>query len=172
MLSAALSAWVNLLIGWENPHRGSYRSLLPPITAAGGHTTVRRYSKLLNTTRAVNTGPGLRSIHMIPFWLLTDAGWFLFSQSSCSTLTLKVWFSGFPTLECNAHIFYKNKQRWMHSYEQVQVMLYWTSRTSPTQAPAQSFGKGDSHLLKAALSSMTSYFSNNFFSFSKCWYHE
>lgn len=35
MLSAALSAWANLLIGWENPHRGSYRLLQPPITAAG-----------------------------------------------------------------------------------------------------------------------------------------
>lgn len=41
-LSAALSAWANLLIGWENPHRGSYRLLQPPIMALclreGGHS--------------------------------------------------------------------------------------------------------------------------------------
>lgn len=41
MLSAALRAWANLLIGWENPRRGSYWSVQPPITTVGVHTTVQ-----------------------------------------------------------------------------------------------------------------------------------
>lgn len=44
MLSAALKAWANLLIGWENALRGSYWSLRPPVTLAGCHTSEQGYA--------------------------------------------------------------------------------------------------------------------------------
>lgn len=44
MLSAALKAWANLLIGWENALRGSYWSLRPPVTVAGRHTSEQGYA--------------------------------------------------------------------------------------------------------------------------------
>ncbi len=90
MLSAALSAWANLLIGWENPHRGSYWSLQPPITAAGGNTTVQGYSRLLNTRSILWPRVTLRSHDSV---LVVNRCWLvLFSQSSCSTLTWSVPF--------------------------------------------------------------------------------
>lgn len=43
MLSAALGAWTNLLIGWENAHKGGNQSLQPPIIFAGGYSAERGY---------------------------------------------------------------------------------------------------------------------------------
>lgn len=97
LLSAALSAWANLLIGWENPHRGSYWSLQPRVTSLWKNSMWGSRAVIQWAGRSIfKSGLHPVHIHMIMFWLLTYR-WLVFLLALCSTLNLKSYPSGLDT---------------------------------------------------------------------------